>query len=552
MGGRVRTEIARMREALERGRRFAAHDVWRIGRPGEEVPHGFIIQQVRAVILLARSVGEETLVVRAAALSFATLIFLVPFMAFMFYFIQTFNLGDKVYDAADAQLTQLVGTLRQLELVSSAASPSGEPGNTTETPGPSPDKSTPSDAVPAGEKPDKTPENDEALKQRLIAWVFPVFEQQGGESLPNYENPVRLLVKLAEESATKPHALGITGLLFVLSTVFGFMRNVEQSFNRIWGVRRTRGVLRAVSDYLLVTVLLPFAAAAVLGVTAALESTRLTELLGPLAIVLRSTQYLIIASSFCLIYWVVPNTRVRFRYALLGGLVAGLLWAVMSWGYIKFQFGLARYALFFSTFALFPLFLMWIYTSWLILLFGAVVAYAYQNEKTFAMERLAGEAPFAYREAVAVRTMIEICRRFTAGGPPLTVQEAAEAWNVPTRLLLETLDRLTSARLTTACAEPSGWQPARAPEHILVRDVVAAMREQGQDPSLFRRDKAFLPLFARLDSAEPALLNASLLSLGEPSAAAPAASAPPTQGTPCPVPAAVDQALAPERLDETR
>ncbi len=483
-----------MRESLDRGRRFAAHDVWRIGRPGEEVPHGFIIQQVRAAILLARSVGEETLVVRAAALSFATLIFLVPFMAFMFYFIQTFNLGDKIYDAADQQLTQLVGTLRQFELISV---PDG--------------KDTPSVTENDGKTP---PPNDEALKQRLIAWVFPVFEpQQEGGTPSKYENPVRLLVRLAEQSATKPQALGITGFLFVLSTVFGFMRNVEQAFNRIWGVRRTRGVLRAVSDYLLVTVLLPFAAAAVLGVTAALESTRVTELLGPFAILLRSSQFLIIASSFCLIYWVVPNTRVKFRYALLGGLVAGLLWALMSWGYIKFQFGLARYALFFSTFALFPLFLMWIYTSWLILLFGAVVAYAYQNENTFAMERLAGEAPFAYREAVAVRAMIEICRRFTAGSTPLTVQEAAESWNVPTRLLSETLDRLTSARLTTACADPPGWQPARAPEFIRVRDVLAAMREQGQDPSLFRRDKAFLPLFARLDKADPALLDADLMSL---------------------------------------
>ncbi len=495
MGGKVKIAIARMRESLNRGRRFAAYDVWRIGRPGEEVPHGFIIQQIRAVILLARSVGEETLVVRAAALAFATLIFLVPFMAFMFYFIQTFNLGDQVYDAADAQLTQLVGTLRQLEMV------------------PVPDHKEA--AQPEGEDEKSPPPNDEALKQRLIAWVFPTFEPQRDGTTPHYENPVRLLVRLAEESATKPKALGITGLLFVLSTVFGFMRNVEQAFNRIWGVRRTRGVVRAVSDYLLVTVLLPFAAAAVLGVTAALESTRLTELLGPFAILLRSSQFLIIASAFCLIYWIVPNTRVKFRYALVGGLVAGTLWAGMSWGYIKFQFGLARYALFFSTFALFPLFLMWIYTSWLILLFGAVVAYAYQNEKTFAIERLSGEAPYAYREAVAVRTMLEICRRFTAGGPPMKVQEAAEGWNVPTRLLLETLDRLTSARLTTACAEPAGWQPARAPEQIRVRDVVAAMREQGQDPSLFRRDKAFLPLFAKLDAADTGLLDASMMTLSE-------------------------------------
>jgi len=494
MGGRIGTQWARLRAALERGRRFAAQDVWRIGRPGEEVPHGFIIQQIRAAILLVRSVGEETLVVRAAALSFATLIFLVPFMAFMFYFIQTFNLGDKIYDAADRELTQLVGTLRQLELVSSSEDP---------------ENPAPTDKEPAA-----APANDEALKERLIAWVFPVFaaEQESGTGA-KFENPVRLLVRLAEQSATKPHALGVTGLLFVLSTVFGFMRNVEQAFNRIWGVRRTRGVLRTTSDYLLVTVLLPFAAAAVLGVTAALESRHLKELLGPLSILLRSSQFLLIASSFSLVYWAVPNTKVRFRYAVLGGIIAGLLWVITSWGYVKFQFGLARYALFFSTFALFPLFLMWIYTSWLILLLGSVVAYAYQNEKTFAMERLAGEAPFAYREAVAVRAMIEICRRFTSGGPPMTVQEAAEAWNVPTRLLQDILDQLTFARLTTACAEPAGWQPARGPDCILVRDVVAAIREQGEDPSLFRRDKAFVPLFRRLDKAEPEVLDMSMTAL---------------------------------------
>lgn len=496
MGGHMRAELARFRAALERGRRFAAQDVWRIGRPGEEVPHGFIIQQVRAVILVARSVAEETLVVRAAALSFATLLFLVPFLAFMFYVIQTFNLGDRVYDAADAQLTRLVGSLRQLEVVAGhpAAPEPGAAGNGAAR------------------------LNDEALKQKLIAWVFPVFDQAGGADAGGgaaYDNPVRLLVRLAEDSATRPHALGITGLLFVLSTVFGFMRNVEQSFNRIWGVRRTRGALRAVSDYLLVTLLLPFAAAAVLGVTAALESGETAAALGRFAWVLRGGQFAVIGTAFSLVYWLVPNTRVRLRYALLGGVMAGALWALMSWGYIKFQFGLARYALFFSTFALFPLFLMWIYTSWLILLFGAVVVYAYQNEKTFALERLAGRAPHAYREAVALRAMLEICRRFRAGDPPPNVQEMAEAWNVPSRLLAETLDLLTAARLTSACSDPPGWQPARDPARLRVRDVVAALREQGEDPSLFRRDPAHAALFSRLADGDRELLDSTFAELSD-------------------------------------
>ena len=122
------------------------------------------------------------------------------------------------------------------------------------------------------------------------------------------------------------------------------------------------------------------------------------------------------------------------------------------WSYVKFQTGLVRYTWFFSTFALFPLLLMYIYFSWLILLFGALVSYAYQNEKTFAMERLADHATFAYREALAVRIMVELARRFRHGQYPLTVKEAAENWNVPSRLVSETLESMIQAKLVTACA----------------------------------------------------------------------------------------------------
>src|SRR5690606_21433607 len=106
----------------------------------------------------------------------------------------------------------------------------------------------------------------------------------------------------------------------------------------------------------------------------------------------------------------------------------------VSWYYVRFNYGLARYTFFFSTFALFPMLLFWIYTSWIILLFGCLVSFAYQHEKTFALARLADHATPAYREALAVRVVIEAARRFSTGKPALTVDDAVEAWNVPTRL----------------------------------------------------------------------------------------------------------------------
>jgi membrane protein len=76
----IKENIAQLRASVERGQRFITHDIWRIGAPGEEVPAGIIIKQIRAVILLARGLVEETLLLRASALTFATLLFLVPFL----------------------------------------------------------------------------------------------------------------------------------------------------------------------------------------------------------------------------------------------------------------------------------------------------------------------------------------------------------------------------------------------------------------------------------------------------------------------------------------
>ena len=572
----VRENIRQLRESIERGQRFITHDVWRIGAPGEEVPAGLIIKQIRAVILLARGLIEETLLLRASALTFATLLFLVPFFAMMFYLIQTFNLGDHIYDKVDERLTRAVVTIRNLtdeveeieeegegevaegeavvpapitvqnevlaegEVVEDlfaegeivAVEGEGAEGEVVAVEGESVGGEIAASVSLEGEgepvvteapatvikRPKRRPEESDALlKQELISWIFPIFND--GHSItedPTYENPVKLLVRFAEEGASSPHAIGVSGLLFILSTVFGFMRNVEYTFNKIWGVSQQRNPLRVLSHYMMITLLLPFVAAVIMGISAALESQYVVDVLGPFAVGLRGTQFLILCLTFTLMYMLIPNTKVYFRYALLGGVIGAALYMLNSWSYVKFQTGLARYTLFFSTFALFPLTLMYIYFSWLILLFGSLVSFAYQNEKTFAMERLADHATFAYREAIAVRIMVELSDRFRRGRYPMTVKDAAEEWNIPTRLVTETLDSLIQAKLVTACATtPVCYQPARSPHSIQVLDVVNAVRESGQDPSLFRQDKDYKHLYAGIDAASPNVMHADIQSLAE-------------------------------------
>jgi membrane protein len=318
-------------------------------------------------------------------------------------------------------------------------------------------------------------------------------------------------VGLVESKATDVRTLGLTGLMYILITVLGLMRNVEWAFNRIWGVKETRNILHSLSDYVMITLLLPIVAAAVLGLAAALGTN---DSLGSLSVVLRGSQVLIISFTFAALYYFVPNTSVSARCALVGGLFAGILWTLTSWAYVAFNVGLAQYTFFFSTFALFPMLLAWIYTSWVILLFGALVTFAYQNEKTFALERLADRASYAYRETVAVRLMVEMARRFSSGKPALSAGEVANAWNVPLRLVNEALDVLIEARLATACAtQPVTYQPARAADTIQVIDVVRAQREHGEEPSQLRGEERYQEVYAGLGSADGCAAAISLADL---------------------------------------
>ena len=444
--------------ALQRGRRFVAHDVWRIGRPGEEIPHGLIIKHIRVAILLMKGLVQDYLLLRASALTFATILSIVPFLAIMFFIIQTFNVGEAISEV----LSPVTGT-------------------------------PPSAAVSSGEQ------KNRELWEQFIGVMFRGFEQDtpavAGKEIPN---PVRVIMAYAERGSN-PRTLTLAGVIFVVATVFGLMMNIEGSFNTIWGVKRSRSWYRMCSDYLMVLLLLPFLAAGVLSMTAILETSSLSARLGPFASGLRGIQYAVSWIVFTALYFVVPNTRVKLRYALFAGIIAGTVWCLLSLAYVKFQFGLPRYNLVYSTFAQVPVLLMWVYCSWLVLLVGAEIAFAYQNETTFAMERLAEDASFAYREALGIWTMTELCKRFDAGLPGLTTPMAAKEWNVPLRLLNETLGHLEEARLVVQSAsKPPTFQPARSVDKITVAEIVGCLRETGQDPSALRQDSAFRFMASKL------------------------------------------------------
>jgi len=518
----MRKLFQRIAGAVRRARRFAVYDIWQIGTPGEKLPRGFVIKQIRVAILLGSKLLDGMHMVRAAALTFATLLSIVPLLALLFFVIQKLDLGDQIYSYVEQHVETIAERVAPKPLPRPATVGDADAGPSLVGPI-APEVIEEDRLEPVEPGPPLAPIDEDTGGSRLQRDIVVALFQGVTRRRDEMKDPVDgitstadTIAKLANDAASNSAALTISGVILVLTTVFGLMRNVENVFNHIWGVRRRRAFYRTVADYLLIMVLLPFVVAAVMGVLASFQGEAVSRAVGRFAFVLGLGQYALVVVVFTSLYRFVPNTMVRFRYALLAGVVAGTLWVLLSWGYVRFQFGMTGYAVILSAFAQFPLLLMWIYLSWAIVLLGCEVAYAYQHESTFALERFAEDASFAYREAVGLRAMVDIGHRFLEGRPGFTAEAASAEWNVPLRLLNDSLDTLVRGGLLAVRAvEPVEYQPARPLDKISAGDIVRVLRQDGTEPSRFLLDARFRKMFDELGRTDRAFAGATLAELVE-------------------------------------
>ena len=228
--------------------------------------------------------------------------------------------------------------------------------------------------------------------------------------------------------------LGGIGLLMLVWTVISVIGNVEQAFNRVWGVAETRPFFRKVTDYLAVVIILPFLAVAAssVPVLAVLEK-KMTSFDAAVGLsrfagfpVFRVLWVLVILSlAFCFVLRGAPNTHVRFRPALAGGFLAAIGFSVWLKLCLKLQIGVAKYSQFFGTFAAVPILLFWVYVSWMILLVAAEVSFALQNADTYHLESGWTAPSQRARTLFAAALLRDLAHDMKEGGGPLDLV----AWN---------------------------------------------------------------------------------------------------------------------------
>ena len=176
---------------------------------------------------------------------------------------------------------------------------------------------------------------------------------------------------------TKATQLSATGSFFLLVTAILLIFNIEQAFNSIWRVKHRRKGVSAFLSYWAVLTLMPILIGVGFAVTSYLASvpfiTGAAESLGLKKPLLAMLPYLLTLFAFTLLYITVPNCKVRIRYAFVGGLLATLLFELAKAGFAAYITHFPTYKLLYGALAALPIFLVWVYVSWLIILFGAEV-----------------------------------------------------------------------------------------------------------------------------------------------------------------------------------
>ncbi len=187
--------------------------------------------------------------------------------------------------------------------------------------------------------------------------------------------------------------------------------------------------------------------------------------------------------GFIFVYAFVPNTRVRLKSAVIGGLVAGTLWQSAQWLYIHWQIGFTKYNAIYGSFAQLPLFLVWLYISWIIVLLGAEVSFAVQHLHAFVRRGLSERLSPLARQKVAVAALTHIAARFAAGLSPLTVSQLSQALHLPEDVVQDTLSALAAAGMVVPLGEEEarGYGLAVAAQNICLADVLEVLSNCGED-----------------------------------------------------------------------
>ena len=422
--------------------------------------------------LVWRSFVRNRCPIRASALAYATLLAFIPMLAVIMSITSTF-LKQEGEDRIDQFIVKLVANLTPPATLSTNASETIEVqhSGTAATPAANPNTNgTAASAEPFKQSHDGGNDSTASLAEdeRVIA-ARKAIAKRINQYVQN----------------TRSGTLGVTGSILLIFAAISMLSRIETTFNDIWGAPRGRTWFMRIVLYWGVLTLAPLLIVVAIGLATGphLQSTK--HLLATLPLVgnflfnfgFQFLPVVVLCLSFGAFYMLMPNAKVHWGAALVGGLVAGALFHLNNMVNVLYVSRVVSNSKIYGGLGLVPVFMIGLYFSWLILLFGGQVAYAFQNRASYLEERQVENINQRGREFIALRLMTLIGQRYLIGQPPCTLQEVASELCVPTRLVRQIMQTLSAAGLVVEVAGPeTAYLPARLMETISCYDILLAMR----------------------------------------------------------------------------
>lgn len=276
--------------------------------------------------------------------------------------------------------------------------------------------------------------------------------------------------------------LGFAGMGFLIYTVISLIQKIEQAFNEIWRVSQLRSIGQRFSNYLSVIIIGPVLVVSALGTTGTIVGSNLiTEIreIQPFgwlfSIIGLLSPYFMVIGLFTFLYTFIPNTRVKLRYAFIGGVVGGVIWQWTSLIFAEFVASSTRYEAIYSSFVVGILFLWWLFLSWTILLVGASVSFYSQHAQQITRARRY-EPSAMVDEQTGLALMFQVAQQFDTNGGPVSISDIEANLSVGPEVMERITRKLIKHKLLVATADGSGLLPARSLDKVSLGELIEVLR----------------------------------------------------------------------------
>lgn len=311
----------------------------------------------------------------------------------------------------------------------------------------------------------------------------------------------------------KVTVLGSVGLALLFYTVVSLMQKIERAFNYTWRVSEQRPFSQRFSDYLTVILIGPVLVFSALGLTATIsnieivQTAKQVEVIGAfLQFIGRLIPYMLVIAAFTFIYVFIPNTKVKLSSALIGAVVAGILWETMGWAFAAFVVNSTKYMAIYSAFATLIVLLIWLYASWLILLIGGSIAFYVQRPEHRNLQSRILRLSNRMKEKLALMIMALIGQHYYQQREPWTLDKLSKQLKVGNEACGIMVTMLEEAGLLIRTADdPPAYLPGHALETLQLQQIVDVVRESGEttylSPNKLPASESVDPLYHEVEGA---------------------------------------------------